>query len=69
MIASGGQSSDMQQSLRVAALNGSWWRCVALTLIGPRVWGAVISKNSRSEFGERLNMTFADEVCEIADQF
>ncbi len=35
-----GQSSDTQKSMKIAALNGPWWKCVTLLSIGSYAGGA-----------------------------
>ncbi len=61
VITPGEHSSDMQQPSMGSSLKISWWRCVTLSLIDHRVGGA-----DDLQVRGRFDVTFADDVCEVA---
>ncbi len=56
-----------QQSLKVAAWNGSWWRCITLSSTSPQAGVQIAYKNTRHEVRGRLDVTFAGEICDMAE--
>ncbi len=46
------QSSDKWQASRVAAWNGSWWRCMTFSSAGPHSWG---TNGQRRPFGDEIS--------------